>query len=128
MPNGDAQLHLDGSTENQSAVPNPTTTPSHLTHLTNGLGSAVASRHNGNSRRSEDLVPKKIDAETLQREASRWLKGERERAAWRNAHRVVEWDGWEEGLVAHILHHEPPPTEAFENAAGPLLVPQLERK
>jgi len=106
LSNGDAQLHLDGSKENTSSIPN---------QVSNHV------RRNGNSRRSEDVVPIKVDSDTLAQEAKRWLKGERERGPWRNAHRVVEWDGWEEGLVGMILHHMPPP----EHNTGPLLVPQM---
>lgn len=32
-----------------------------------------------------------------------WLRGESERAEWRKAHKVLEWDGWEEGLVLQAL-------------------------
>lgn len=32
-----------------------------------------------------------------------WLRGEIERAGWRRAHKVLEWDGWEEGLVLKEL-------------------------
>jgi hypothetical protein len=35
--------------------------------------------------------------------ASLWLRGEAERAEWRRAHKVLEWDGWEEGLVLKEL-------------------------
>lgn len=33
----------------------------------------------------------------------RWTRAERERASWRIAHRAVEWDGWELGLVESVL-------------------------
>ncbi|KAG9097793.1 hypothetical protein FS749_005488 [Ceratobasidium sp. UAMH 11750] len=33
----------------------------------------------------------------------RWVRAERERAAWRVAHKAVEWDGWELGLVESVL-------------------------
>ncbi|KAF8734955.1 Phosphotransferase enzyme family, partial [Rhizoctonia solani] len=33
----------------------------------------------------------------------RWIRAERERASWRVAHRAVEWDGWELGLVESVL-------------------------
>lgn len=33
----------------------------------------------------------------------RWARAERERASWRVAHRAVEWDGWELGLVEGVL-------------------------
>ncbi|CAE6480218.1 unnamed protein product [Rhizoctonia solani] len=33
----------------------------------------------------------------------RWTRAERERASWRVAHRAVEWDGWELGLVESVL-------------------------
>lgn len=36
----------------------------------------------------------------------RWLHAERDRDPWRRAHKVVEWDGWEEGLVGMILNEE----------------------
>lgn len=32
-----------------------------------------------------------------------WLRAEKERATWRRAHKVLEWDGWEEGLVLKEL-------------------------
>ena len=32
-----------------------------------------------------------------------WLRGESERAEWRRAHKVLEWDGWEEGLIYQTL-------------------------
>jgi hypothetical protein len=32
-----------------------------------------------------------------------WLRGNSERAEWRRAHKVLEWDGWEEGLVLKEL-------------------------
>ncbi|KAG9058828.1 hypothetical protein FS842_000025 [Serendipita sp. 407] len=32
-----------------------------------------------------------------------WLRGESERIEWRRAHKVLEWDGWEEGLVLKEL-------------------------
>lgn len=33
----------------------------------------------------------------------RWVRAEREREPWRWAHKAVEWDGWEEGLIASVL-------------------------
>jgi len=41
----------------------------------------------------------KIDTDA----ARLWLRGESERAEWRRAHKVLEWDGWEEGLVLKEL-------------------------
>lgn len=41
--------------------------------------------------------------------ASLWLRGESERAEWRRAHKVLEWDGWEEGLVMQVLGLEESP-------------------
>jgi hypothetical protein len=35
--------------------------------------------------------------------ANLWLRAEAERAEWRRAHKVLEWDGWEEGLVLKEL-------------------------
>lgn len=35
--------------------------------------------------------------------AKLWLRGEAERSEWRRAHKVLEWDGWEEGLVLQAL-------------------------
>lgn len=35
-----------------------------------------------------------------------WAKAEKEGEQLRAAHRVIEWDGWEEGLVAEILGDE----------------------
>ena len=32
-----------------------------------------------------------------------WLRGESERVEWRRAHKVLEWDGWEEGLIYQTL-------------------------
>jgi len=32
-----------------------------------------------------------------------WLRADREREAWRNAHRFLEWDGWEEGLLTSVI-------------------------
>ncbi|KAG9035514.1 hypothetical protein FRB95_011220 [Tulasnella sp. JGI-2019a] len=47
-----------------------------------------------------------IDTATLKAEAGRWLRAECEREPWRRAHKVIEWDGWEEGLVALTLNDE----------------------
>ncbi|KAG8874102.1 hypothetical protein FRB97_006168 [Tulasnella sp. 331] len=47
-----------------------------------------------------------VDAGTLKTEAGRWLRAEREREAWRRAHKVIEWDGWEEDLVAMTISDE----------------------
>ncbi|KAB5590838.1 hypothetical protein CTheo_5707 [Ceratobasidium theobromae] len=38
-----------------------------------------------------------------ERRGERWMRAERERASWRVAHKVVEWDGWELGLVESVL-------------------------
>lgn len=35
--------------------------------------------------------------------AKLWLRGESTRREWRRAHKVLEWDGWEEGLVLREL-------------------------
>ena len=32
-----------------------------------------------------------------------WLQADREREAWRDAHRFLEWDGWEEGLLTTVI-------------------------
>lgn len=45
----------------------------------------------------EEMAKLGGDAATL------WLRGESERAGWRQAHKVLEWDGWEEGLVLKEL-------------------------
>jgi len=54
--------------------------------------------------------PDSPEAEFYRREAAKmgadgelWVRGEREREAWRRAHKVIEWDGWEEGLVQTIF-------------------------
>lgn len=41
--------------------------------------------------------------ENKQRCGERWTRAERERASWRVAHKAVEWDGWELGLVESVL-------------------------
>ncbi|KAJ7310715.1 hypothetical protein DFH08DRAFT_974394 [Mycena albidolilacea] len=46
------------------------------------------------------------DAKTVARLAREWLHHERTGMRLRMAHRVVEWDGWEEGLVESILGPE----------------------
>ena len=48
-------------------------------------------------------VPPRATAEVLAKQSQLWLRGEREREEWRRAHKVVEWDGWEEGLVGNVL-------------------------
>ncbi|KAG8936459.1 hypothetical protein FRC02_001877 [Tulasnella sp. 418] len=53
-----------------------------------------------------EWAPNTPPPEILQREAQRWLKGEKEGDEWRRAHKVVEWDGWEEGLVGMILSRD----------------------
>lgn len=60
---------------------------------------------------SDVTPPTPITPAVVQNEASRWLKAESERAEWRRAHKVVEWDGWEEGLVAEILGEVDIPTQ-----------------
>lgn len=32
-----------------------------------------------------------------------WLRAEKERAPWREAHRFLEWDGWEEHLLETVI-------------------------
>lgn len=34
---------------------------------------------------------------------SSWLRAEKEREPWRDAHRFLEWDGWEEGLLETVI-------------------------
>lgn len=52
----------------------------------------------------EEAVMFREEMAKLGGEASKlWLRGEAERAEWRRAHKVLEWDGWEEGLVLKEL-------------------------
>lgn len=32
-----------------------------------------------------------------------WLRAEKERETWRDAHVYLEWDGWEEGLLDTVI-------------------------
>jgi hypothetical protein len=56
-----------------------------------------------------------------------WLRGEAERAEWRRAHKVLEWDGWEEGLVLKELGLEVEETNGNGTLAlnGPLNLMKL---
>jgi hypothetical protein len=48
--------------------------------------------------------------------ANLWLRGEAQRREWRRAHKVLEWDGWEEGLVYRELGIEAPSNAAAVNS------------
>ncbi|KAG8906197.1 hypothetical protein FRB99_007413 [Tulasnella sp. 403] len=94
------------SPHSQGCVPNghvePGVAKSPAPPPTSGPGPAVQSNTPVSS--SADVTPPlPLTPKVLQAEAQRWLKGEREREPWRTAHKVVEWDGWEDGLVGMIL-------------------------
>ncbi|CAE6456644.1 unnamed protein product [Rhizoctonia solani] len=77
-------------------------------------------RHNDSGGETPRRIPREEAAEWFKRIAAeiecpsgcgdrkekcgeRWSRAERERASWRVAHRAVEWDGWELGLVESVL-------------------------
>jgi len=57
--------------------------------------------------------------------AGLWLRGEAERGNWRRAHKVLEWDGWEEGLVLKELGLEDESTNGNGNLHIPLNLMKL---
>ncbi|EPQ53549.1 hypothetical protein GLOTRDRAFT_116957 [Gloeophyllum trabeum ATCC 11539] len=73
------------------------------------------------AKSSKITVPLVTPAGTIQREmdlaslANEWLHHEASGARLRMAHRCVEWDGWEEGLVQSILGPEDEEDEWFKN-------------
>jgi hypothetical protein len=52
---------------------------------------------------SEEAQIFREEVAKLGEHGQRWVRAEREREPWRWAHKVIEWDGWEVGLVASIL-------------------------
>ncbi|KAL4062051.1 hypothetical protein V8B97DRAFT_1878318 [Scleroderma yunnanense] len=58
--------------------------------------------------------------------ASEWLYYESWGARLRHAHRCVEWDGWEEGLVESILGSEDAEEEWFKEGCASSVAPEPE--
>ncbi|KAK7019142.1 hypothetical protein R3P38DRAFT_3200449 [Favolaschia claudopus] len=81
------------------------------------------SRRPSDSKRNSTILPsnftqQKTDPvnEKTARLAREWLHHERTGMRLRMAHRVVEWDGWEEGLVESILGPEDVEEEWFHHS------------
>ncbi|KAF7350304.1 hypothetical protein MVEN_01334500 [Mycena venus] len=63
-----------------------------------------------------DAANSDVDTQTIARLAKEWLHHEHMGMRLRMAHRVVEWDGWEEGLVESILGPEEVEEEWFHHS------------
>lgn len=81
-------------------------------------GHSSSSSHSGPSLSNTIPPSSSTNPPSLAALASEWLYYESWGARLRHAHRCVEWDGWEEGLVNSILGSEETEDEWFKEGCG----------
>lgn len=81
-------------------------------------GHSPSSSHSGPSLSNTIPPSSSTHPPSLAALASEWLYYESSGARLRHAHRCVEWDGWEEGLVDSILGSEDTEDEWFKEGCG----------